>query len=107
MLKRYQVLLNDWLAESVKDITDAYDLSFSEGVRLGLCMYYSAMITEMYPEHKFEFTPKKIAAIIGKYSKTSHHEEEMHRTISNIYYESRKTMEFFQKQKEKKEKPVS
>lgn len=103
MLKRYQVLLNDWMADFMKTMADAHDMSFSECIRLGLCMYYGEMISELYPEHKFEYSAKKIVGLMKKYMGTAKNEEEMHKMVSNIYYEARKAMEHFQKQAEKKQ----
>ena len=37
MLKRYQVLLPDWLEDNIKEIAEIFDLSFSEIIRLELC----------------------------------------------------------------------
>ncbi|MDD3088869.1 MAG: hypothetical protein PHT95_02860 [Candidatus Omnitrophica bacterium] len=101
MLKRYQVLLNDWLADFVKDMANSHDMSFSECVRLGLCMYYGAMISELYPEYKFEFTAKNVVSRIRKYGNSPMNEEELHKTVSNIYYEARKAMEYYSKNKAK------
>lgn len=102
MLKRYQILLNDWLADFAKDRADKFDMSFSENIRLGLCIYYGSMIAEIYPEYKFDFTTKKVMGLIRKYIETSKGEEEMHKTLSNIYFETRKAMEYYNKQEEKK-----
>lgn len=98
MLKRYQVLLNDWLADFVKEMSEIHDMSFSECVRLGLCMYYGAMISELYPEYDFAYSPKKVVATMKKHMGSPRNEEEMHKNISNIYFEARKAMEYFHKQ---------
>jgi len=101
MLKRYQVLLNDWLADFAKDRAEKFDMSFSENIRLGLCIYYGSMVAEIYPEYKFDFSTKKVMGLIRKYMGTSKGEEEMHKTLSTIYFEARKAMEFYNKQREK------
>lgn len=106
MLKRYQVLLNGWMADFIKEMSSAHDISFSEAVRLGLCVYYGSMISELYPEHKFEYSPKKIVGMIKKNMGTPRNEEEMHKTISNIYFETRKAMEYFHKQGHGQKKPA-
>lgn len=38
MLKRYQVLLPDWMEEYIKYLVDKYDLSFSEVIRGEICI---------------------------------------------------------------------
>ncbi len=42
MLKRYQVLLPDWLEDYVKLLADKYDLSFSEIIRTIICNWILA-----------------------------------------------------------------
>ena len=101
MLKRHQVLLNDWLADFIKDMAAQHDMSFSECIRLGLCMYYGSMISELHPECKFDFSAKKVVGLMRKYMGTPKNEEEMHKTLSTIYFESRKAMELYHKRQEK------
>ena len=38
MLKRYQVLLDDWLADTIKALADKYVISFSELIKVILCL---------------------------------------------------------------------
>lgn len=99
MLKRYQVLLNDWLADFIRDMSDKHDISFSEAIRLGLCIYYGSMVSELYPDYKFDFSAKKIVGFMNKYMGTAKNEEEMHKTLSSIYFEARKAMEFYSNHK--------
>ena len=101
MLKRYQVLLNDWLADFIKDMANKHDMSFSECIRLGLCLYYGSMISELHPDYKFDFSAKKIVGTIKKHMGTPRNEEEMHRTFSNIYFETRKAIEHYNSKKDK------
>ena len=59
MLKRHQVLLTDWLADYMKYIADRYDLSFSEVIRLCLCLHCCDAISDMHPKKKFSVSSKK------------------------------------------------
>jgi len=38
VLKRYQVLLSDWLEDYIKFLSDKYDVSTSELIRIQLCI---------------------------------------------------------------------
>jgi len=107
MLKRYQVLLDEWLADFAKARSDKYDASFSETIRIGLCVYYGTMISELYPELKYKFTPDKVAPILKKYTDSEESEEEKHKFISEVYYETRKAMEYYAQQQAKDLQPAS
>ena len=52
MLKRYQVMLPDWLEEHVEKLVEKYDLSFSEVIRAQLCCWILTVVSHLYPEHK-------------------------------------------------------
>ncbi len=98
MLKRYQILLDEWLADFLKERAELHDISFSEAIRLGLCIYYGSMISEMYPEYKFDFSPKKLVPMMKKNSDMNSSEEIMSKVISDIYYETRKAMDYYREQ---------
>ena len=52
MLRRYQVLLPDWLEEYFKKGVEIYGFSFSEIIRLQICFSILAQIPAMHPEYK-------------------------------------------------------
>ena len=60
MLKRYQVLLPDWLESYITQIAELFDLSFSEVIRLEICFSILSSTKFLYPKHKMEITPKEI-----------------------------------------------
>lgn len=60
MLKRYQVLLPDWLEEHVKFLADKYDLSFSEIIRGEICFSTLSAVMHLFPEYKPGMTPEII-----------------------------------------------
>jgi len=99
MLKRYQVMLNDWLADFIKERSKEFDISFSECIRIGLCVYYSHILSEQYPECKVDLNCKQMAENIKKYTGKPEQEEEMHKELSRIYFETRKAMECARKAK--------
>lgn len=94
MLKRYQVLLNDWLADYIHLLCEKYDASFSEVIRLSLCMEYAYSIPLRYPGYKTKLNLKKIIARLNELLKTDKFEEENHEIISKTYFETRKAIEF-------------
>ena len=94
MLKRYQVLLNDWLADYIKVLAEEYDASFSEVIRLSLCMEYAYTISIRYPGFKTKLNHKKVLEEMSELIKTDRFEEEHHKIMSRAYFEARKAVEF-------------
>lgn len=94
MLKRYQVLLNDWLADYIRHLSEKYDASFSEVIRLSLCMEFAYTITLRHPEYKTKLNHKKVLNEMNELLKTNKFEEENHKIISRTYFEARKAIEF-------------
>ena len=95
MLKRYQILLTDWLADHVKGISEKYDISISETVRLLLCLQIPKMISIAYPKHKIEIIDKQLVTTIKKAASNKIKREELYKLMSKIYFESRKSLEFW------------
>jgi len=94
MLKRNQILLSDWLTDYYKHLADVYDLSFSEMIRIGLCLSVITGVTKLYPDYKSNLTIEEIIELIKKTDKNTCGEEESHKLISKIYFEARKAAEF-------------
>ena len=103
MLKRYQVLLPDWLGDYVKKLVDKYDLSFSEVIRVEICMAILSAVTEIFPEYKLGITPKEIYTQIRKQAEKEMEREDAYRILSKIYFETRKAIEY-RSSKEKMQK---
>ena len=103
MLKRFQVLLPDWLEDYITEIARLFDLSFSEIIRLELCFSILSSTQAFYPKYKMGITPKEILdSLIGQEEVK---EEEKHRYMSKLYFEARKAVEYrlpiLKKQKKK------
>lgn len=96
MLKRYQILLNDWLAEYIRFTGEKFDWSFSETIRLTMCVQILSWASTLYPKQfKPEFTSKELAKKLKKYmASPASLEESFHSEISRIYFEARKAVEF-------------
>ena len=105
MLKRYQVLLPDWLEEYIKYLADRYDLSFSEVIRAEICIAIVGQISKLHPEYKFSITHEEILDMIKKAVQENTESDEQHRLLSKIYFETRKAIEYrFSQEKKQKKK---
>jgi len=104
MLKRYQVLINEWLADFLKETAKIHNISFSEALRLTACLYIGETIAETHPEYKFPFNVKKISALLKSHEEGKVTETEFLKVLSQIYYESRKALEFSQEKRRAKKK---
>ena len=106
MLKRYQVLINEWLADHIKDITEKYDVSFSEAIRLTLCVEFGRHIAKRYPKYKYGITEEEIArmSIPSEKSMGKQELEKRHKFISKVYFEARKAIEYAREQEKKSKK---
>ena len=93
MLKRYQVLLTDWLAEYAQFVSEEFDISFSEAVRIMMCIGAIQAIRELSPQYKTKMTVKHIVGTIRKEKNSKLREEITHRLISQAYFETRKAIE--------------
>jgi len=95
MLKRYQVLLPDWLEDYLKWGVDKYRVSFSEIIRLEVCFAVLATITELHPEYKPGITFQDIMARIKSFSgERDNQKEDEQSFISKLYFETRKAVEY-------------
>jgi len=102
MLKRYQVLLTDWLGEYAQFISQEYDISFSEAVRIIMCVGAIQSIKELYPRHKSNLSVKHIVRDVKKVAIEKLREDLMHQKLSQAYFEARKAIEFRMSEAKKK-----
>jgi len=105
MLKRYQVLLNDWLANGIKDIAKKYDISFSEVLRVALCIQVTESLARVNPKFKSKKTEKFVDDIIKKRNKGENLDSEtLHKFFSDVYFEARKSIEAWKEEETKQKK---
>jgi hypothetical protein len=104
MLKRYQVILEDWLADHIKQMADHYDMSFSESIRAALCLAYIDLIAQAYPKFKPNINREKAKKAIraGNYDMMGM--EDFHKRLSKLYFEARKAIDFYWNIQEKNKK---
>ena len=102
MLKRNQVLLNVWLVKIIKKMAEKYDLSFSEVIRIFLCIQLGRMISLVYPDHSHNLVSTESEKIVQRKNNGKPLTmEELHTAISRLYFETRKGAEFWHEQEEK------
>ena len=94
MLKREQILLTDWLSEWFHYCAKKYDLSYSELIRITLCLQVGEWVSKEYPKYKFNFSERKMTKEFEKFLKTERFEEERHKSFSQLYFEARKAIDF-------------
>ena len=98
MLKRYQILLNDWQAEHYKIACQKYDVSFSEMIRMALCVDILAATRAAFPGYKPKLEAKKLKDMMKKSKISGLMQREMfHKLLSDIYFEARKATEVWKK----------
>ena len=81
MLKRHQVLLDDWATKHLRNIAEEMDISFSEAIRLAICLYAGELARALHPEYKFPFQASAIAKILTDAAKEVN-ESQVHKLIS-------------------------
>jgi len=106
MLKRYQVLINDWLASHIKEVAKKYDMSFSEVIRVLLCLQVGKNITILYKQCRCKMCSAEYKRIIkDKNAKKDLDTEFFHKFLSKLYFETRKAVECWEKQEKNKKLP--
>jgi hypothetical protein len=99
MLKRYQIILNDWMGDHYKLVSQKYDVSFSEMVRMALCVDIMNATRIAFPKYKFKIDEKILTKTIKKKDIVGTiGVEEFHKLLSKIYFEARKATELWTKE---------
>lgn len=96
MLNRYQVLLPDWLENYIKYLVERYDLSFSEVIRVELCIALLGGIISSFPDYKANISLDQVFNQEMRREPKNVERDDILRHISKIYFETRKAIEFQQ-----------
>jgi hypothetical protein len=94
VLKRYQVLLPDWLEDNIKLSAERFDLSFSEVIRAKICAAILAAVPKVHPEYEPGLTFEEIMDMFTGVTSVKMEREDIHRMLSKIYFETRKAAEY-------------
>ena len=100
MLKRYQIIMDDWLADYWKEISVRMDVSFSEMIRLALCKHIMDVTEFAFPKHPGKVDEKMFKEIVKSRSVAKGFaSEDLHRYMSQLYFEARKACEVWMQAK--------
>lgn len=103
-MKSYQVLLPRWLERPIKKRVDQLDMSFSEVLRVQVCFAVLAFQNVLYPEYKPTVKLEDFLKSIKEFIHNDHEKDEILELYSTIYYETRKALEYRERQERKTEK---
>jgi hypothetical protein len=103
-MKSYQVLLPRWLERPVKKRVDQLEISFSEVLRVQVCLAVLAFQKVLYPEYQpgkeLDYYLNTLKGFIyGKPDKDA-----ILDLYSDIYFETRKALEYRENQEKKAER---
>ncbi|MBM3247995.1 MAG: hypothetical protein FJZ10_01020 [Candidatus Omnitrophica bacterium] len=101
MLKRNQILLQDWQEEYIKFVSKTYDVSISEAVRTIINITAVVLLKEFFPKHKTKISLKDIANAFKRLQNGDICEEKFYAMMSDLYYEARKIIEYRMAQKKR------
>ena len=93
VLKKYQVLIPEWLEEYIKFLEEKYDLSFSEIIRAEVCFSILNTVNHFFPDYKSSLKPQEILEMMKDKFRNDLEREEIYRILSKIYFETRKAVE--------------
>ena len=102
--KRYQVLLSDWMEDYIKLVADRYDLNFSSEIRVHMCLGILYVTSILYPEFKLDLVDKEFLELSKKAGKKELREEDVHKMMSKVLFETRKAVEYRLSKEKKKKK---
>jgi hypothetical protein len=94
MLKRHQVLLEDWQIQYLQAVAEAHDISVSEALRVIFSMGTICAVEAIHPEYKSAVPLLEIAKMMKKTNQRPFSMDYVHKMISTIYFEARKAVEF-------------
>ncbi len=93
MLKKYQVLIPEWLEEYIIFLAEKYDLSFSEIIRSEVCFSILCTVTHFFPDFKSSLKPQELLEMMKEKFADDVEREEIYRFLSRMYFEARKAVE--------------
>lgn len=93
-MKSYQVLLPQWLESHIRKRVDVLDLSFSEIIRLQICISILAFQNIRYPEYETSMSLEYLSKLIKKMAKTDFERDEVLQFCSEVYFETRKDLDY-------------
>lgn len=102
MLKRYQVLLDEWMEDYLKFMAEKYTLSSSGAIRVHLGLGILYVIHVLHPEYKPALSDKELQELSNMASKNKLNKSEANKMSSKIIFESAKAVEYILSKQKKK-----
>ena len=93
MLKRHQILLEDWQVEFIKDVAERYGHSFSGVTRGLLSAAFLQIVPLLDPDYQPAMTDKELLKLIKKMSDPRTTESVKQSLVSKLYFDARKAVE--------------
>ena len=93
MLKRKQILLPDWLDDYIKEISSAYNVSYSEVVRVMLSFSFGQVAAKLYPQYEFSIDVDRMIASSREHNNGEVNVEDNRKLRADIYYEAKKIID--------------
>ena len=93
MLKRMQILLEDWQVEYAMRAAKRFDFSLSEVVRILVSEAIMSILFSLEPNKKIGISQKQLTKMKRQVLNSKSTSEERHRIISRVYFEARKAAE--------------
>lgn len=94
MLKRYQVLIPEWMADYVREVSKTFGINFSEAVRAELCIAVVLSTQGLFPEFEMDSSFAKIFDVRSDSKRGKMDKEVMKKNLSKLCFEARKAVEF-------------
>ena len=93
MLKRYQVLIDDWMEDYVKLVAEKYSISASATIKVHLGISILYVIPALLPGYKPDLANKQLQELAKEAAKGELEEAEANKMMSKILFEARKAVE--------------
>ena len=94
MLKRYQVLIPDWLEDYLKVVCKAYDMNFSEAIRAEVFIAIILSVQNLFPEFEMDFSFDDMFSVSKGKSPFKIDRAVLKKGLSKLSFEARKAAEF-------------
>jgi len=92
MLRRKQVMISDWLDDSIQYVSNRYDISYSEVIRVSVAYFLGGILAEADPKYKMSVSWKDIAKLVEQSWDVKADLEETRQVIYDIYGEAKKIL---------------
>ncbi|MCA9400752.1 MAG: hypothetical protein KC713_03935 [Candidatus Omnitrophica bacterium] len=101
MLRRKQVMVSDWLDDFIIEISQHYNLSYSEAVRIMLSFGFAQVVTKISPDYSFSIDAQDIADASKERNNGKINPEIKRKLTADIYFEARNILENYLKKAKK------